>query len=244
MRLKLIIAYDGAPYAGWQSQPGGNSIQDMLGAALRQINGAPVVVHGSGRTDAGVHALAQCAHVEVIKERLSPPDWLRALNGNLPPTIRVLKATKAAPDFHARFSAKGKIYRYLIRQGPVPLPHELGRAWHHPQALDLEKLRSAVALFAGRHDFAAFAANRGTPVLDTKRVIRRATVQKSGTRLRITFEGNGFLYKMVRMMTGAAVRVARDQATLADLRARLARGGPQWTHVAPAEGLYLVRVIY
>jgi len=81
-------------------------------------------------------------------------------------------------------------------------------------------------------------------VLDTKRVIRRATVQKSGTRLRITFEGNGFLYKMVRMMTGAAVRVARDQATLADLRARLARGGPQWTHVAPAEGLYLVRVIY
>lgn len=244
MRLKLIIAYDGAPFAGWQSQPGGNSIQDMLGAALRQINGDRVVVHGSGRTDAGVHALAQCAHVDVTKERLSPQDWLRALNGNLPPAIRVLKATKAAEDFHARFSARGKIYRYLIRQGPVPLPHEAGRAWHHPQSLDLEKLRLAVELFAGRHDFAAFAANRGTPVLDTRRTIRRTAVQKAGTLLRITFEGEGFLYKMVRMMTGAAVRVARGQATLVELRSRLSQGGPQWTHVAPAEGLYLVRVIY
>lgn len=244
MRLKLVIAYDGAPFAGWQSQPEKNSIQDALGSALEKIDGAPVVVHGSGRTDAGVHALAQCAHVEVTKGRLTPRDWLRALNGNLPPTIRILKAARVKENFHARFSAKGKIYRYLIRQGPVPRPHELGRVWHHPLPMDVAKLRAAARVFVGKHDFAAFAANRGAPVLDTRRTIRRIEVVKSGGLVKLTFEGDGFLYKMVRMLTGAAVRVARGQATTTELRGRLAHGGPKWTHVAPAEGLYLVRVIY
>lgn len=243
MKLKLTIAYDGTLFAGWQSQAGGGAVQDVIEGALKKISGARIVLHGSGRTDAGVHALGQNAHVDV-EGSLSPGDWQRALNANLPATVRILRARKAAEDFHARFSAKGKIYRYRIRNAAVLPPHEADRVWHLPHALDMEVLRAAAKIFEGRHDFAAFSANRGGAVRDTRRVVREVAVSQKGTLLTLTFEGEGFLYKMVRMMTGAIVRAAQGREEVGDLRRRLANAGPRWNHVAPAGGLYLVKVLY
>src|SRR4051812_24029146 len=170
-RLKLIVAYDGRPFAGWQSQVHGKTVQDYLEKALSAVNGEKVQVHGAGRTDSGVHALAQCAHADVTRARLTPERWVMALNAALPPTLRVMSCQPVPPDFHARYDAKGKIYRYRIWNGPVLPPLELGRAWFIPRPLDTEVLRDAVDKFAGRHDFAAFAANRGKPPTDTVRTI-------------------------------------------------------------------------
>ena len=243
MRLRLTIAYDGGPYAGWQSQPAGNAVQDLLEKAFREIAGTRVAVHGSGRTDAGVHALGQCAHVEVFG-KMDPGDWQRALNANLPPTIRIVRSCKVAPDFHARFSAKGKVYRYLVRNKAVLPPHEFGRVWHVPHSLDIAALRRAAALLTGRHDFAAFSANRGKAVRETVRTIRKIALSCRTGLIALTFEGDGFLYKMVRTLTAAMIRVAQQREDLDILRARLRKGAPKCNHVAPAEGLYLVRVLY
>jgi tRNA pseudouridine38-40 synthase len=243
MRLRLIIAYDGGPFAGWQSQASSNAVQDILEEAFRKIAGTRIVVHGAGRTDAGVHALGQCAHADVLGP-MNPCDWQRALNANLPPTIRIVHSYRAARSFHARFSAKGKIYRYLIRNGPILPPHECGRAWHVPQPLELELLRQTMAGLTGRHDFGAFCANRGKASVDTTRTIRRIALSRHGGLIALRFEGEGFLYKMVRMLTAAVVRVAQGRETLESLQARLRTGAPKWNHVAPADGLYLVRVLY
>ena len=243
MRLRLTIAYDGGPYAGWQSQPQGNAVQDLLEKTFWKIAGTRVAVHGSGRTDAGVHALGQCAHVEVFG-KMDPGDWQRALNANLPPTIRIVKSCRVAANFHARFSAKAKVYRYLVRNRPVLPPHEFGRVWHVPHTLDIETLRRAAAVLTGCHDFAAFSANRGKAARETVRTIRKIALSCRTGLIALTFEGDGFLYKMVRMLTAAMIRVAQQREDLDTLRARLWKGGPKWNHVAPAEGLYLVRVLY
>lgn len=243
MRLRLVIAYDGRPYAGWQSQVSGNTVQDLLQEAFWKVSGRKVAVHGAGRTDAGVHALGQCAHVDVFG-KMSPADWQRALNSRLPPMIRIVKCRRAASDFHARFCAKAKVYRYLIRNGPVLPPHEFGRAWHLPGPLDIAALRQAAATFTGHHDFAAFSAQGGKSVLETKRTIRRITISRRAGLLALTFEGDGFLYKMVRMLTTAMVRVGNGRISLEALERRLKAASPKWNLVAPAEGLYLVRVVY
>jgi tRNA pseudouridine38-40 synthase len=243
MRLRLTIAYDGGPYAGWQSQPAGNAVQDFVEEAFRKIAPRRVAVHGAGRTDAGVHALGQCAHADV-PVGLAPGDWQRALNANLPPSIRVVGLREVPQDFHARFSAKGKVYRYLIRNRLVLPPHEFGRVWHLPPELDIGALRRAAKVFTGRHDFAAFSANRGKAVVDTERTVRRISLSGRSGLVKLTFEGDGFLYKMVRMLTAAMVRAARRREDLDALRARLEHRAPKWNHVAPAEGLYLVRVLY
>ena len=242
MILRLTIAYNGGSYAGWQSQPRGNAVQDFLEKAFARIAGARVTVHGSGRTDAGVHALGQSAHVEV-SDKMRPGEWQRALNAHLPPTIRVVAARRAAADFHARFSAKGKIYRYLVRNGPVLPPLEIGRVWHIAQPLDLTALRRTATIFMGRHDFAAFCANRRKGMRDTTRTIHSIGISRRCGLIAVTFNGDGFLYKMVRMLTGAMVRVARQREELESVQTRL-EAGPKWNHVAPAEGLYLLKVLY
>lgn len=244
MRLKLTVAYDGKSFSGWQSQADGNAVQDHIEAAFRKIVGERVVVQGSGRTDAGVHALAQVAHAEVTDSLREPERWLRALNAHLPETIRIMKAGRAKKDFHARFSAKGKTYRYRIWNGPVLPPEELGRAWHVPQRMNFETVRKMAKAFEGRHEFAAFAANRGDGSTDTVRTVHRVAVQKRGDLVTVTVEGEGFLYKMVRMMVGALARAGQGRDEVAALRERLAKGGPKWNHVAPAHGLCLVRVRY
>jgi tRNA pseudouridine38-40 synthase len=143
-----------------------------------------------------------------------------------------------------RFSAKGKVYRYLIRNGPVLPPHEFGRVWHVPQALQLDVLQEALAQLLGQHDFHAFSAQRGKPPGDTIRTIQKVSLAHRGKLLTLTFQGDGFLYKMVRMLTAATVRVAQSRETLASLRARLKTGAPKSNHVAPPDGLTLMRVLY
>src|SRR6266404_3153538 len=207
-RLKLIVAYDGRGFAGWQSQSHRNTIQDHLERALENISGEAVRVHGAGRTDAGVHALAQCAHADLADSRLSAACWTGALNARLPPTIRVLRCRNVSKDFHARLSAKGKIYRYRIWSAPILPPFEYRRAWHIAQLLHLKILKSAAKHFVGTHDFASFAANRGKPEPSTIRTINSVRVRKKGPYVTSEFDGDGFLYKMVRLMVGALVKCA------------------------------------
>lgn len=251
MRLRLIISYDGTPFSGWQSQPSGNAVQDILEKAFWGIMGERVVVHGAGRTDAGVHAMGQCAHVDVPEGKMSLGDWRRALNAHLPREIRVLKAYRADANFHARWSAKAKIYRYRIWNGEVMSPLDCNRIWHVPGPLDFELLCSSVALFEGKHNFAAFSANRGKKYIarqgSSERVLQRVQVTRYTRRdIRLTFVGEGFLYKMVRMLTGAAVRVAQGKENLEWIFKALAFLGETKKNqfVAPAHGLYLVRVCY
>jgi tRNA pseudouridine38-40 synthase len=244
-RLKLVLAYDGAPFGGWQSQSHRNTVQDHLERALERITGDTVRVHGAGRTDAGVHALAQCAHVSLANKFLPANRWVEALNALLSPAIRVLRCRYVSNDFHARFSAKGKIYRYRIWTAPVLPPFEYGRAWHVARPLDLKILKSASKHFLGTHDFVSFAANRGKPERSTVRTINSVRVRQNGRCVMIEFDGNGFLYKMVRLMVGALVKCALGKMRVEEIISRLHSskvGSARF--VAPAEGLYLVRVRY
>ncbi len=244
-RLKLIIAYDGSHFAGWQSQKHGNTVQDHLERAFRQVCGEPLRIHGAGRTDAGVHALAQCAHVDVPDTRLPVTRWAAALNAGLPPQLRVIKCARVKSDFHARFSAVGKVYRYRMWSGPILPPLEHNRAWHVLRALDPDLLRAAALKFRGKHDFAGFAANRGQEVRDTVRTIRSVKVRRRGFLWTLEFEGDGFLYKMVRLMVGAITDVASGKIHLEKIVDRFERkANSSARFAAPACGLYLVRVRY
>jgi len=254
MRLKLTLAYDGRPFAGWQSQRGRATVQDAVEAAVAMIGGGAAGsgvtrVHASGRTDTGVHALGQVAHFDPpAGTRLGEAEWHRALNSVMPPTIRVMRCQQVGPDFHARFDAVGKTYRYRLWHGEVLPPLEYGLAWHLHGCLSESLLRQATPLFVGRHDFTAFSANRGEDNEEGKdkvRTIHRLDLDRSGEAMTLTFEGDGFLYKMVRMVVGALVRVARGHdpvERLADLLARPDQKKPGWQ--APADGLTLFEVRY
>ena len=244
-RLKFIVAYDGAPFAGWQSQSHRDTVQDHLESAFQRVTGGAARVHGSGRTDAGVHALAQCGHVDLANKLLPTERWVEALNALLPPAIRVVRCRYVSNDFHARLSAKGKIYRYRIWNAPVLPPFEYRRAWHVARPLDLKVMKSAVKYFAGSHDFAGFAANRGKPERTTVRRINSVRIRQNGPCITIEFDGNGFLYKMVRLMVGALLKCALGKMRIEEISARLNSmelDSPRFT--APAEGLFLVRVRY
>ncbi|HET9418262.1 MAG TPA: tRNA pseudouridine(38-40) synthase TruA [Chthoniobacterales bacterium] len=244
-RLKLILAYDGMHFAGWQSQTHRNTIQDQLERAFDRISGQRVRVQGAGRTDTGVHALGQCAHVDLAEPKLAAGDWVQALNAVLQPTIRVLRCSFVSTHFHARLSANGKVYRYRIWSGPVMPPHEYGRAWHLAAKLDFDRLERSAQEFVGMHDFAAFAANRGHTEANTTRTIRSVRSLHRGSRVNIEFDGDGFLYKMVRLMVGSIVQCALGKQTVAEIANQLSRrqsAGRRF--VAPAAGLFLVRVRY
>jgi tRNA pseudouridine38-40 synthase len=244
-RLKLIISYDGRDFAGWQSQKQGNTIQDNLEAAFERVCGQRLTVTGSGRTDSGVHALGQCAHVDVPAAQFVADRWLKASNGVLPQTIRILRARFVHKSFHARFSAKGKVYRYRIINGLVRPPLEISRAWHIAAPLDRGLLRQAAARFPGRHDFAAFAANRGKEERSTVRTLDYVRVTSRRDLIEIEFMADGFLYKMVRLIVGSIVRCALRKESLRSIELRLERPSRAASRfVAPAGGLYLVRVRY
>jgi tRNA pseudouridine38-40 synthase len=244
----LTISYDGRPFQGWQSQAHRDTIQDRIENALSALcAGGRISVHGSGRTDAGVHALAQVAHADVPASIRHPPErWILALNAHLPPEIRVLAVRVVPADFHARFDATGKVYRYRIWNAPVLPPFELGRAWHFPNPLDFEMLNRAAHLLVGRHDFAGFAARRSRPGENTVRTIRDISIRRRGALVTLSFHGDGFLYKMVRLMTGTLVRCAQHRAGLDWVQGLLAEpaGATKTSFAAPADGLYLVRVLY
>ncbi len=245
VRLKLLLAYDGRRFRGWQSQATNDAVQDFIEGAFAKLVRARVVVVGSGRTDAGVHALGQVAHADVPRGRLTPEQWQAALNAHLPREIRILKITRPSSDFHAQFDARRKIYTYRIWNASFMHPLEIGRAWFVPGDLDLATLRAGAAMLCGTHDFARFAVHRGKPLADTVRTIRRVSVHRSGALLTLRFEGSGFLYKMVRLLTGTLVRCAQHRAPLSWIGDLLEDNNAARTHFAAvAEGLYLTRVLY
>jgi tRNA pseudouridine38-40 synthase len=251
-KFRIIVAYDGTAFRGWQSQRGGNTVQDALEAAVAGIVGERLTVHGSGRTDAGVHALAQTAHIEIPRTHFQqlgrlrdPRRWVAALNAALPPELRVLRVTRARTDFHARFSASGKIYRYEIWHGPVLPPFLHQRAWHLHGPLDRDIIKKLASMITGTHDFRGFCADSGSLPQETVRTLSRVVMQGRGRAVRITLEGNGFLYRMVRMIVGSMVRVAQGKETVALFQERLVAAKPWPTPaMAPAEGLYMVRALY
>ena len=245
-RLKFTIAYDGRPFRGWQSQACGEGVQDHVERAFAEVCGGRIVIYGSGRTDTGVHALGQVAHVDVPRGRIAVRAWSLALNANLPPAIRVVRVQRAAADFHARYDVVGKVYLYRIWHASYQHPLEIGHAWLVPGKLDLALLREGARRLEGTHDFALFAANRrNSAPRETVRTIHRIRIARRGPLLTLRFDGTGFLYKMVRLLTGSLIRCAQGRAPLTWLDGLLQNKGAAKTHfAAPAEGLYLERVRY
>lgn len=247
MHYRVVLAYDGTDFEGWQSQSratAARTVQGVVEAALARLAGGPrVVVAGAGRTDAGVHALGQVACFRL--ERAMPPDSLaRALNGILPADVRVLHAAEAADDFHARRSAVSKLYRYVLDTGPVQLPTRRRHAGHLPTRLDRDAVRDAAALFVGRHDFASLQS-AGSSVTTTERTVTRSDAAWQDETLTYEVEADGFLRKMVRSLVGGLVAAGRGVATPAALAAALAaRDRRLWPAPAEARGLTLVRVDY
>lgn len=253
-RLRLTVSYCGTPWRGWQSLAGGDTVQDELNAAFLKAVRATVQVQGSGRTDAGVHALAQTAHVDVpVTLRMSDESWEKALNACLPPTIRILRVEAAEPNFHARFDAERKIYLYRIWRPRLMSAFEAERSWQVYGPLDIAAMRQCLEKLVGEHNFVRLSANRGdmpetqrraTPA-KTTRTIFRAEMREAEELIEMEFEGDGFLYKMVRMIVGSLVSVGRGRSTVAWFNDLLESAeGRQSTLMAPAGGLYLKRVIY
>ena len=243
-RWRCGVAYDGGPFSGWQAQPDGNAVQDHIERRLGELLQAPVRIHGSGRTDAGVHARAQVFHFDGAW-RHGPEKLLAALRGGLPPAIQVRSAAVVSREFHARFSAVGKTYHYHLVHGDRADPFEHAYAWSVPRALDLDAMRAVAAVLRGRHDFRAFSAFGGEERENTVRTLARLDLVPDGRRLRIEAEADGFLYKMVRSLVGALVYAGSGRLGPARVEELLA-GGPRSAEVetAPPQGLFLVRVRY
>ncbi|HXG54917.1 MAG TPA: tRNA pseudouridine(38-40) synthase TruA [Vicinamibacterales bacterium] len=244
--LKLTLQYDGTDYVGWQRQANGVSIQGLLEDAVRPIEGVQVNVFGAGRTDAGVHALGQVASLS-LTAAIDARGLGRALNAVLPPDIRVVAAEEAAPDFHARFSASGKVYEYRIVNGQTVSPFVRRFVWHVIPRLDLDAMREASVALVGRHDFAAFQGVRAA-VRSTERTIRRLEWSEghgNDVPLVMHIEGNGFLRHMVRIIAGTLVEIGLGRWPAARIHEILAsRDRTQAGTTAPAAGLCLRRVDY
>ena len=243
---RITLAYDGTDFLGWQRQArgAGRTVQGEVETALgRLAGGAPVAVAGAGRTDAGVHALGQVASFDLPRE-IAPPELQRALNGLLPDDVRVLAAAPAPEGFHARRSARSKLYRYALDCGGVALPQRRRFAASWPHALDADAVRAAAALYVGRHDFASLASSGGS-VRTTVRTVSRSEARFEGPGLVYEVEADGFLRKMVRSMVGGLIAAGRGALSGPELAERLARRDRRaWPAPAPACGLTLVRVDY
>lgn len=243
-RYKLIIEYDGEPFVGWQFQAAGHSVQGVLEAAVAQINGVPATVHGAGRTDAGVHALGQVAHVDLARS------WdvfkLRnALNANVRPhPVSVLAISEVGEDFHARFSATRRHYLFRILNRRSPPALDRGKVWWLPVDLDAEAMHAAAQLLVGKHDFSTFRAAQCQAQSPVK-TLDRIDVARYGELIELRCDARSFLHNQVRSMVGSLRLVGEGKWRAQDLKRALeardrARCGP----VSPPDGLYLLRVDY
>ena len=244
-RWKCVCAYNGGSFDGWQSQPSQNGIQDVIEARLATMFGEPVRIHGSGRTDAGVHAYGQVFHFDAAWKH-GAGKLVAAMRVGLPPAIQIKSAKQVGVDFHARFSATGKRYLYHIYQGHAdPFTRPLVWMLERPRPLDIPAMRTAANLLVGRHDFAGFAADNGADMNDTVRDLRSVKIKPRGRSVRIDFEADGFLYKMVRSLVGALVSVGAGKLSLDDIETTLDRAKrTEAVQTAPPQGLFLERVFY
>lgn len=241
-RWKCVCAYDGGGFAGWQSQVCGTAVQDVLESQLAAIFKRPVRVHGSGRTDSGVHARGQVFHFDA-DWKVGPQALMRALNNGLPPQLRVTSAEPVSVEFHARFSVVGKEYRYQIITRP-PDPFEFRYWWFVHRQMEESLIREGIQILLGTHDFTSFAAGveEGDNPVKTLHQIRLIREDSYWT---FCFEGTGFLYKMVRSLTGALVYTGQGRLSLSRLSALLEeKRRTEEVYTAPAHGLFLYRVDY
>lgn len=246
MRYKAIIAYDGTNFNGFQRQPNGRTVQEEFEKTLQKINhGEPIIIHGSGRTDAGVHALGQVIHFDYDEPR--PLEKLRfALDTQTPDDIAVRSVEQVADDFHARYHVVEKTYHYKVQIQKPRSPFRRYYAAYYPYPLDLEKIRQALPALLGTHDFTSFCAS-GSSIEDKVRTIYQADleVNEDGTELTFIFRGNGFLYKMIRILAGTLLKIGNDRLAVDSIPVIIAKkdrnaAGP----TAHPEGLYLAEVKY
>jgi tRNA pseudouridine38-40 synthase len=247
--LKLILSYDGAEFSGWQVQPDTLTVQGTLASAIGRVTGEKVLPQGSGRTDAGVHALAQVVTF-VTESEVPTGNFLKALNDILPASVRVLEVTEAAPDFHARHSARDKTYRYRIYRESICPPFLARYVWHYPYPLDEQAMSRAATLVVGEHEFTSFAAvdperGREDQPASNVRQIFDSTWDRRGDELVYTVRGSGFLHHMVRNLVGTFILVGKGTLQSEDItRILAARNRSAAGPTAPANGLYLANVEY
>jgi tRNA pseudouridine38-40 synthase len=247
--LKVILSYDGADFSGWQVQPDKATVQGTLASAIGRVTGEKVLPQGSGRTDAGVHALAQV--VTFVTESSVPTEnFLKALNDILPPSVRVLQVSEVPADFHARHAAQAKTYRYRIYRASICPPFLARYVWHYPYPLNEEAMARAASFVVGEHDFTSFAAvdperGREDDPASKVRTIFFCSWERTGEELIYTVRGSGFLHHMVRNLVGTFILVGRGTLQPDDVTRILeARKRSEAGATAPASGLYLVGVEY
>lgn len=241
--IKIVLAYDGTPYFGWQVQPQGPTIQSVLQECLKKITGEQTFVKGSGRTDAGVHALGQVANFHTSCP-MNPQAFTRAFNSLLPPAIVVTGADEVDDNFDAQFSAVNKLYRYRVFNRHARSPFELLRSWHVYPELDIESISRASSYLLGTQDYSSFRAS-GCVARSPVRTISRCEVSRSGDIITFEFEADGFLRHMVRNLVGTLVDVGRSRFSTTDFSIIMAaKDRMKAGRAAPPHGLYLVRVDY
>jgi tRNA pseudouridine38-40 synthase len=240
---RIVVEYDGTDFSGWQRQPGMRTVQGCLEEALHEMTSEAVFVRGAGRTDAGVHADGQVASFPLVA-RIPPHGLLRGLNSILADDVAILEVAEVDASFDARFSARGKVYRYCVWNHVVRSPRHARTAWHVRQALDMAAIVDGAARLVGEHDFRAFRAadcDRRT----TRRILRRLDVDRQGARLTFDVEATAFLKNMVRIVVGTLVDVGRGRVGVEAIARMLETGDRAAGGVtAPAQGLTLLRVLY
>ena len=247
LKLKLTVAYDGTQYKGWQVQKSGITVQQRVEEALRRLFPSVGRIHGSSRTDTGVHARGMVAHVEIPKEeyRIEERKVRLALNAFLPDDVSVTEVKRVPMSFHARFDASGKQYRYTVWNHPVMNPLLRHTTWHVPRELDFDCMQRGAKYFIGKRDFRAFAVKREYEMRSTVRTVTACKLYKKDSMLTWVIEGDGFLYKMCRGIVGTLVEVGTGKLQPADVREILkscdrAKAG----QTAPPHGLILWKVMY
>lgn len=241
--IKLLLSYDGTDFSGWQRQPDRRTVQQVLEEAIGRLTGTVPATNASGRTDAGVHAVGQVAHFLTVS-RHTPEVFVKALNATLPRDVRVKAAWEAPQAFHATLDARAKLYRYVIDNGRVGDPFQARHAWHVYQALDAAAMHRAAQALKGRHDFHSFETNWPNRT-SSVRTITHVAVNRMNDSVWVDVEADGFLYHMVRSITGTLVEVGKGKWPESKVAEALAaedrrEAGP----TAPPQGLFLVRVRY